>query len=77
MNDYPQWKIIVWRFTRVFLATFLLLFGSALQATDDWAVSSLYAMLLSTIPAALNATWKAARDNIADNYDHWLHKVPF
>lgn len=74
--DYALWKKWLWRFTRVFLATFLLNVGTNLPKVEK--IEDLMPLVIvPAASAAVSATFMALREAGArQNYDSLLHKLP-
>ena len=73
--QYPEWKILAWRYVRVFTASFLgvfsidqfLLGGGAIEET----------LLKSAVAAGISAIFKAFRDEVSDgDNSHRVDKIP-
>ena len=77
MESYPQWKIIAWRYSRVFVGAFLVTAGvnwEQVQNPED-------ILKLAVVPALIAgvvAVGKAIRTYFADNnFSSLLNKLPF
>lgn len=73
--DYPRYKKVLWRFTRVFVVAFL---GAIITVKPDagdlqqWLVLAIGA----GIAAGLEAIAKTLREAVGADYDHIIHKIP-
>ena len=76
---YPRYKKWIWRFARVFIASFLAQFVVLLPKVQDytdwhewWAL-----LILPALIASISALAKALRDFIGeDDYSNKIHKLP-
>ncbi len=62
VKDYPQWKIIAWRYLRVFLASFLVTFTAGFTGVAD--ITALKALVMSAITGGITALAKYLRDEL-------------
>ena len=78
IRTYPEYLKVLWRFLRVFLATFFTLVGTGVATTDDG--KQLKSLLVSACAGALVAFFKAVRVWFEkNNYKIWdkvVRKIP-
>jgi hypothetical protein len=67
MSMYPEWKIVAWRFARVFVSVFLVQLGTGLVSIENPA-EIWKALILPALSGAITALGKALRDNFAEKY---------
>lgn len=74
MQSYPEWKIIVWRYVRVFLGGFLvsLPFDQLFLANNDVIIS----LVRSATIAGVVALGKLLRDELAQDIPA-IKRLPF
>jgi len=76
---YPRWKKWVWRFGRVFLATFLAQVVVLLPKISDYTNWNEWwtLLILPALVASISALAKALRDYLGEgDYDNKIHKLP-
>jgi len=74
-KDYPQWKIVAWRFGRVFLAAVLMELAIIIPAVENLSLEQLWpALVVPALIAGLSALGKAIRLKSSD--ESRLHKLP-
>jgi len=75
---YPEWKLLLWRFIRVFFAAFLAQLALLLPNIEEFSVELLWPMLiLPAVTAGVVALSKALRDRFGDDeYTDLVHKLP-
>ncbi len=64
--EYPTWKLIIWRYVRVFLAALLgsLAIDQLFLGTQDVVLS----VMKSAVAAGIAAIAKLAREELGDNH---------
>ena len=75
---YPEWKIILWRFVRVFLAAFIAQLALSLVVLETLTIETLWpTLVLPAVIAGISALGKAIRDKVGDDkYESRIHKLP-
>lgn len=75
---YPQWKLVAWRFFRVFMVTFGVTFLSSIG--DDFSFVTLKSLFFAALAASISATAKYIRQWAKEqDYQLWLdfvRKIP-
>lgn len=62
-TEYEKWKLVAWRFGRVFLSAFIIELAVVLPTIQTYDVQSLYRLLLiPCLIAGLSALGKALRE---------------
>ena len=75
---YPEWKLLLWRFIRVFFAAFLGQLALSLVILEELTLETLWpAIVLPAVTAGIVALSKALRDRFGDDeYTDLVHKLP-
>jgi hypothetical protein len=74
--DYPQYKILLWRFIRAGLASAIAVVS--LQVFDGDVINYTKAITIGFLAGFVNALGKWLRDmDTSDNYDALVNKLPF
>ena len=75
---YAHWKIILWRFVRVFLAAFLGQLALSLVILVDLTLETLWVtLILPAVIAGISALSKILRDKYGDEeFKKPIHKLP-
>ena len=73
--EYPQWKVIAWRFIRTFFAVLLVELSARLSSIQK--LEDVFPLLLvPAVSAGLVSLAKAFRDWVAsDDYGNIVHKM--
>lgn len=74
--DYAKWKLVAWRFGRVFLSAFLV--SLSLTIKDLQNLDSFWPIVLyPAIIAGISALFKALREAYGrGDFDSFIHKLP-
>lgn len=79
--DYEEWKIVLWRAFRAFMATFIPTFLTLMATVnaqdlgdEDKRASLLVSIFVSSISAGITATGKIIRDKFEEK--GWIQKIP-
>jgi hypothetical protein len=64
---YPEWKILAWRFGRVFVSVFLVQVGSGIVSLENPS-EIIKSLILPALSGAIVALGKAIRDNYEDRF---------
>lgn len=73
--EYPKWKIVAWRYVRVFLASFLVSFASGLVGATDF--DALMALVVASLTAAIPAVAKLLREEVSGgDQTSMVNKLP-
>lgn len=84
--NYPEWRKVAWRFTRIFISAFLVtgsvvLINVGAEAFTSWENFKnllAYPFLLSGVVAGINAIGKLIRDIFgSDDKNTLVDKLPF
>lgn len=78
MNEYPKWKVVTWRFVRVFIASFVVVFSQYLinlQGLPTLEGIGKVAIIPAFI-AGINALGKALREYF-ENGEEVMKNIPF
>lgn len=70
---YPAWKKVVWRFVRVFVASFLVQVGTGLINLESW--DAVKGLLLSALSASVVALGKAIREWFKEDHKELYENV--
>lgn len=76
---YAEWKVVLWRFVRVFLAAFLTQLLIIFPTLEKFPpLDDVYPMLLlPALTAGIVALFKYLRDKFAaEDYTKLIHKLP-
>lgn len=74
-KDYSQYKILAWRYLRVFMSTFLVSLASGLVGASD--ITAIKALVIAGIAAGITALAKNFRDQVSDgDVTNLVNKLP-
>ncbi len=74
--EYAKWKLVAWRYLRVFLATFLITVGTNLSSIKN-LTDILPLLIVPAITAALVSVGKVLRAYIGNgDYKSLIYKLP-
>jgi hypothetical protein len=78
-KTYPVIKLILWRYFRAFISTFLVTLGTQLEVLNitDLNKAVLVSLAVASASAGLQAMGKLIRENWADDMSSLVHKLPF
>ena len=74
--DYAKWKLVAWRFGRVFLSAFLVTLSVTVQDLQNW--ESLWPLVLyPAVIAGVSALFKALRETYGnEDFTKIIYKLP-
>lgn len=80
-EGYPQWKKVLWRAVRAFVATFIPTFMTLIATVDaqdlgdeEKRASLFVSIFVSSLAAGITAVGKILRDKFEE--EGWLQKMP-